>query len=112
MLCIQKKMKMKKILLSLAVVFVLLSFTTATNTERINIETVALEEVNPDIDFSNDISLLEVTTSTKGSDLCGRFGGAIFQSALEDGYSFQDALDIGTGAKFICQILVIVGLLL
>ena len=104
---------MKKVLLSLAVVFVMSSFTSAdTGIEKMNIETIVLEEVNLDEDYSSNISLADgAKVSEIAINICVEIGAFVLSEASKGGYSFHEALTMSLNAMTACEALVLVGLI-
>ena len=108
MLITQKKMKMKRIILSLVVIFVMSSFTNANNgSEKINLETIAFEEANYG---SNNLFLDEIATTESLPNICIEFAAIVFKGSQADGHSFHKSLTLAYDALNICDTLVAVGM--
>lgn len=105
---------MKKVILSLVVVFVVFSFTTAnTGLEKTNIETIALEEVNSCEEYSRNTSLAEDTKDPEAQiNVCIEIGAFVLAEASKGGYSFHEALTMSFNAITACEALILLGLLL
>lgn len=109
---------MKKIILALTLLLMFgLSFGTNPNEVKINDNSSSNKELIITANHVDNINLLEAVQTIDNtvitetiSDSCSRFGGMIFEAALADGYSFQEAVDLGTAATVVCRVLVAVGM--
>ena len=110
----KKNIKMKKIILSLAVVFVMSSFTTSNvDVEKMNTEPITLEEVNAYQHNSSGISLVEdAKVSEEMPNVCIEIGAAVLSETSQGGYSFHESLTMSLNAMYACEALLSLGSML